>query len=417
MQLKSILNRVQKHKSFVYEEVVWGEDGERASLRVSIRPRAHTRPVCSGCKRARPGYDTLPARDFEFVPLWGIAVFFVYASRRVNCKRCGVRVEAVPWATGKYTLTTTYMQFLALWARRLSWSEVATIFHTSWEKVFHSVEWMVRWGLEHRQLTRIRSLGIDEVAWRKGHEYLTLVYQIDGQCQRLLWVGKDRSVKTLLRFFHWFGKARSARLRFICSDLWKPYLKVIARKAAQALHVLDRFHVLQHMNKAVDEVRAQEARALRVQGREAVLTHTRWCLLKRPENLTEKQEVKLAELLRYNLKAVRTYLLKEDFQFFWDYRSPSWAGKFLDRWCTRALRSRLEPMKKVARMLRRHRPLLLNWFRAKKRISSGVVEGLNNRLKLTLRKAYGFRTFEAVEVALYHTLGDLPEPEWTHEFC
>jgi transposase len=417
MQLKSILNRVQKHKSFVYEEVEWGQDGGRASLRVSIRPRAHKRPVCSGCKRARPGYDTLPARSFEFVPLWGIAVFLVYALRRVNCKRCGVKVEAVPWATGKHTLTTAYMQFLALWARRLAWSEVARVFHTSWEKVFHSVEWMVQWGLEHRRLTRIRSLGIDEVAWRKGHDYLTLVYQIDGHCQRLLWVGKDRSVKTLLRFFHGFGKARSARLRFICSDLWKPYLQVIARKAAQALHVLDRFHVLQHMNKAVDEVRAQEARALKVQGREAVLTHTRWCLLKRPENLTEKQEVKLAELLRYNLKAVRTYLLKEDFQFFWDYRSPFWAGKFLDRWCTRALRSRIEPMKKVARMLRKHRPLLLNWFRAKKRISSGVVEGLNNRLKLTLRKAYGFRTFEAVEVALYHTLGDLPEPEWTHEFC
>jgi transposase len=417
MQLKSILNRVQKHKSFVYEEVEWGEHGGRASLRVSIRPRAHTRPVCWGCKRARPGYDTLSTRDFEFVPLWGIAVFFVYALRRVNCKRCGVRVEAVPWATGKHTLTTTYMQFLALWARRLSWSEVATIFHTSWEKVFHSVEWMVHWGLEHRKLTRIRSLGIDEVAWRKGHDYLTLVYQIDEHCQRLLWVGKDRTVKTLLRFFREFGKARSARLRFICSDLWKPYLKVIARKAAQALHVLDRFHVLQHMNKALDEVRAQEARALKAQGREAVLTHTRWCLLKRPENLTEKQEVKLAELLRYNLKAVRTYLLKEDFQFFWNYRSPSWAGKFLDRWCTRALRSRIDPMKKVARMLRKHRPLLLNWFRAKKRISSGVVEGLNNRLKLTLRKAYGFRTFEAVEVAFYHTLGALPEPEWTHEFC
>ena len=417
MQLKSILNRVQKHKSFVYEEVEWGQDGGRASLRVSIRPRAHARPVCSGCKRARPGYDTLPARSFEFVPLWGIAVFLVYALRRVNCKRCGVKVEAVPWATGKHTLTTAYMQFLALWGRRLAWSEVARIFHTSWEKVFHSVEWMVQWGLEHRRLTRIRSLGIDEVAWRKGHDYLTLVYQIDGHCQRLLWVGKDRTVKTLLRFFHGFGKARSARLRFICSDLWKPYLQVIARKAAQALHVLDRFHVLQHMNKAVDEVRAQEARALKVQGREAVLTHTRWCLLKRPENLTEKQEVKLAELLRYNLKAVRTYLLKEDFQFFWDYRSPFWAGKFLDRWCTRTLRSRIEPLKKVARMLRKHRPLLLNWFRAKKRISSGVVEGLNNRLKLTLRKAYGFRTFEAVEVALYHTLGDLPEPEWTHEFC
>jgi len=417
MQLKSILNRVEKHKSFVYEEVEWGDVGQPLSLRVRLRARAHTRPVCSGCNRARPGYDTLPIRDFEFVPLWGIAVFFVYALRRVNCKRCGVKVEAVPWATGKHTSTTTHMQFLAVWARRLSWSEVATIFQTSWEKVFHSVEWMVQWGLKHRKLTRVRSLGIDEVLWRRGHQYLTLVYQIDEHCQRLLWVGKDRTVKTLLGFFRGFGKERSARLRFICSDLWKPYLKVIARKAGQALHVLDRFHVVQHMNKAVDEVRAQEARALKTQGREAVLTHTRWCLLKRPENLTEKQEIKLAELLRHNLKAVRTYLLKEDFQFFWDYRSPTWAGKFLDRWCTRALRSRIEPMKKVARMLRKHRPLLLNWFRAKKRISGGVVEGLNNRLKLTLRKAYGFRTFEAAEVALYHSLGALPEPEWTHKFC
>jgi hypothetical protein len=112
-----------------------------------------------------------------------------------------VKVEAVPGATGKHTLTTTYMQFLSVWARRLSWSEVATIFHTSWEKVFHSVQWMVGLGLEHRPLTRMRSVGIDEVAWRKGHEYLTLVYQIDGHCQRLLWVGKDRTVKTLLRFF------------------------------------------------------------------------------------------------------------------------------------------------------------------------------------------------------------------------
>ncbi|HKM84329.1 MAG TPA: ISL3 family transposase [Candidatus Acidoferrum sp.] len=417
MQLKSILNRVQKYKSFVYEEVEWAEKGQEPSLRVSLRARAHTRPLCSGCRRAGPGYDTLPAREFEFVPLWGIPVFFVYALRRVNCKRCGVKVEAVPWAAGKHTLTTTYMHFLALWGRRLSWSEVATIFHTSWEKVFDSVDWMVHWGLEHRPLSRIRSLGIDEVLWRRGHQYLTLVYQIDGHGQRLLWVGKDRTMKTLLRFFRSFGKARAGRLRFICSDLWKPYLKVIARKASQALHVLDRFHVVQHMNKALDEVRAQEVRVLKARGRDPVLTHTRWCLLKRPENLTANQEVKLAELLRHNLKAVRTYLLKEDFQFFWDYGSPTWAGKFLDRWCTRALRSRIEPMKKVARMLRKHRPLLLNWFRAKKKISSGVVEGLNNRLKLTLRKAYGFRTFEAIEVALYHNLGELPEPEWTHKFC
>jgi len=245
----------------------------------------------------------------------------------------------------------------------------------------------------------------------------TVVYQIDQGLRRLLWVGEDRTTKTLLRFFRWFGPERSTQLRFICSDMWKPYLTVIAHKASGAIHVLDRFHIMAHMSKTIDEVRAKEAKRLKAAGYEPVLTGTRFCLLKRPENLTERQEIKLAELLRYNLGAVRAYLLKEDFQFFWDYVSPAWAGKFLDRWCTRALRSRLDPMKRVARMLRNHRELILNWFRARGQISAGAVEGLNNKLKVTTRKAYGFRTFKALEIALYHTLGHLPEPQSTHRFC
>lgn len=140
-------------------------------------------------------------------------------------------------------------------------------------------------------------------------------------------------------------------------------------------------------------------------------------LLKRPENLTAHQEMKLADLLRYNLKAARGYLLKEDFQFFWSYVSPHWAGKFLDRWCTRTIRSTIEPMKKVVRMLKSHRPLLMNWNRAKGKLSNGVVEGFNTKAKLTTRKAYGFRTYHAAEIALYHALGALPEPESTHKFC
>jgi transposase len=390
---------------------------ENLALLVEIVARANSKAICSGCGRPAPGYDTLPPRMFEFVPLWNIAVFFAYALRRVDCPSCGVKVERVPWADGKHTLTKTYMQFLATWAKRLSWRETAVVFRTTWEKVFRSVEWAVQWGLQHRVLSNVSSLGVDEVLWRRGYRFLTVVYQLDGDCKRLLWVGKDRTVRTLLRFFRMFGKERSAQLLFICSDMWKPYLKVIAKKAGQAVHVLDRFHIALHMNKAIDEVRAKETRELKAQGLIPVLTHSRWCLLKRPENLTAKQEVKLGDLLRYNLKAVRSYLLKEDFQFFWDYVSPFWAGVFLDLWCKRVMRSRIEPMKKVARMLRAHRELLLNWFRARKMISSGVMEGLNNRLKLTTRKSYGFRTFRAVEIALYHTLGGLPEPEWTHRFC
>jgi transposase len=138
---------------------------------------------------------------------------------------------------------------------------------------------------------------------------------------------------------------------------------------------------------------AQEAKELMAKGYEAVLTKTRWLLPKRPENLTDKQETKLADLLRYNLTLIRGYLLKEEFQPFWSYTSPYWAGQFLDKWCTKTMRSKIEPMKKVAKMLWRHRPLLLNWFRAKKQFSSGIVEGFNTKVKLSTRKAFGFRTY------------------------
>jgi len=416
MQLKTILNRVQKFNSFVYGAIRWVNEAKEPTVEVELHARANSRAICSGCGHRRPGYDKLPERRFEFIPLWGIKVFFLYAPRRVECRRCGVKVERMPWVSGKHQLTEAYAWFLAGWARRLSWSEVADAFRTTWDHVFSSVEMAVSWGREHRDLSGIEAIGVDEIAWQRGHKYLTLVYQIDTSCRRLLWIGQERKTKTLLRFFRWLGKERTGELRFICSDMWKPYLKVIAKKAGHAIHVLDRFHIVAQMSKAIDKVRAEETRKLKREGYEPVLTNTRWLLLKRPENLTVKQEPKLADLLRYNLQTVRSYLLKEEFQLFWSYKSPYWAGQFLDKWCTKTMRSKIEPMKKMARQLRRHRPLLLNWFRAKGQFSSGIVEGFNNKAKLTTRKSYGFRTYHAAEIALYHALGALPVPKAAHEF-
>jgi transposase len=417
VELKTILNRVEKHRSFVYGDASFLEGEDELTLEVPVRARANSRAICSGCERPAPGYDVLPFRRFEFVPLWGIVVFFVYAMRRVSCAECGVKVEVVPWANGKQRITTTYAWFLAGWSKKLSWLEVARTFRTSWDTVFRAVEMAVEWGRANMNMTGITSIGVDEIAYQKGHKYLTLVYQIDEGCKRLLWIGEERTEKTITAFFTWLTPTRSGLLKYVCSDMWKPYLKVIAKRASGAIHVLDRFHIMSHMNKAIDEVRAKEAKELKATGHEPILTHSRWCLLKRPENLTEKQEVKLSDLLRFNLRSVRSYLLKEDFQTFWDYVSPHWAGTFLDRWCTRTMRSKIEPMKKVARMLRGHRALILNWFRAKGTISSGTVEGLNGKAKLTTRRAYGFRGFRCAEIALYHTLGNLPEPFVAHRFC
>jgi transposase len=416
MLLQTILNRLHKHKSFVYGTARWGSHAQTTVIEVPIEPRANGRPVCSGCGRSGPGYDRLAERSYQFVPLWGLAVFLLYAPRRVDCPRCGVKVERVPWAEGKHRLCTMYMWFLATWAKRLSWQDVAQAFGTSWSSVYRSVTLAVLWGVAHRVLDGIKAIGVDEIQWRKGHRYLTVVYQIEDGCKRLLWIGLERTEASFREFFDLLGEQRSKALQFICSDMWKPYLKVIAQKAGQAVHVLDRFHIMAKMNKAIDEVRAAEAKRLKRDGHAPVLKHSRWCLLKRPENLTDEQTVKLAELLKYNLRSVRAYLHREDFQRFWEYKSPACAGRFLKEWCGRVMRSRLKPLKKVAGMLRRHHDLILNWFRAKGTISSGVVEGLNYNAKLTMKKAYGFRTPQGVKIALYHRLGALPEPEFPHKF-
>ena len=417
MQIKTILNRIQKHRGFVYGTVRLEEQVGDLALTVDIAPHRRNRPRCARCGNPGRVYDRLAPRRFEFVPLWGLRVFFLYMMRRVDCPHCGVTVEQVPWADGKHHLTTTYRWFLATWAKRLSWKEVARVFRSSWDQVFRSVAMAVAWGRDHVDLTGIRAIGIDEIHWQHGGNFLTLVYQIDVTRKRLLWIGQHRRAKTLLQFFRWFGKERTTALTFICSDMWKPYLKVVAKKAGHALHILDRFHIAKHMSEAIDQVRRAEVRSLRQRGRQPLLTKARWVLLKRRENQTRDQRARLRELLQHNLRAVRAMLLREWFDDFWHYRSLDWAGAFLDEWCVQVMRSRIEPMKKVAQMLRRHRPLLLNWFRARGEISAAIVEGFNNKAKLTTRKAYGFRSYRCLEIALYHTLGQLTVPEATHRFC
>jgi len=415
MQLKTLLNHVEKHKGFVYENIRL-ETGGVERLIVDVRPHKSCKPTCSGCDQAGPCYDTPQrTRYFKFVPLWGLLVQFAYKMRRVDCPRCGVKVEKVPWADGKSPVTTSYAWFLARWAKLMSWTQVASAFGTSWDTVYRAVGLAVAWGLEHRDLKGIRSIGVDEVLWHRGHQYLTVVYQIDEHCKRLLWIGKDRTAETFNAFFDEFG-LRARWLQFVCSDMWKAYLQVLARRAKQATHVLDRYHIVAKMNKAIDEVRADEARRMKADGFDPLLKHSRWCLLKRPENLTDKQSNTLAELLRYNLRTVRAYLLKEQLTLLWDQPTPEAAETFLKDWTFLAMRSQIEPVKKIARMLRRHQPLILNWFRAKGMLSSGAVEGMNNKLKVITRSSYGFRTFNATQTALYHKLGKLPEPQLAHTF-
>lgn len=414
------MNRIQRFVGFVYHDIRFADSSPDAPIEVRIEPHASIPAKCSTCRNPCPGYDRLAERRWSFPPLWGIIVLFLYAPRRVRCAEHGVVVEDIPWSHGKSPVSKPMMGFLATWARRLSWRETARIFRTSWEAVYHSVEWFVKWGLENRELVGVESIGIDEIHWGKGKRssnFLTLIYQIDEGARRLLWVGRKRTQATLREGLSWLGPEFVAGLRFVCSDMWKPYLTVIASMAGHALHVVDRFHVMMNLNQAVDEVRRAESTRLRGRPIAARLKKMRWKLLRRGSRVRGKARSKLEALVASKLATARAWSLKEAFQHFWSYRSVHWAGGFLDYWCQRAMRSRLEPMKRIARMLRSHEKLLLNWFRARGEISSGAVEGLNNKIRVVTRRAYGYRTFRGMELALYHNLGRLPEPPVTHRFC
>jgi len=425
LQVKTLLNAIQRFPGFVFKDIrlQCHRDGQPRPIEIALEPHGSIPAKCSRCLQPAPGYDHLPQRRFLFVPLWGIVTWFLYAARRVNCPEHGVVVEPVPWSDGKRPLTIARMCFLSRWARRLSGRATARAFHTSWECVYRSVEWFVQWGLAPRPLEGVESIGVDQIHWGKSqraNNFLTVIYPIDRHCRRLLWVGQRRTQATLRRGLAALGQDVVQGLRFVCSDMWRPYLNVIAAKAGQALHVLDRFHITSHLNQALDQVRRAESGRLRATCRAQAehLKNMRWKLLRRTSRVRGRARCQLGRLLRTKLETARAWALKDLFEHFWTYKSVKHAGDFLDSWTWRALRSHIEPMKKVARMLRTHEELLLNWFRAKGEISSGVVEGLNNKIRVVTRRSYGFRTFDAMEIALYHTLGKLPEPEaFTHSFC
>lgn len=417
MQLKTILNHVEKLKYFVYSDARFAEDTRFGPcIEVRIRPRKGSKAICSRCGHRRPTYDHLKERHFQFVPLWGIAVVFLYCMRRVNCPTCGVLVESVPWATGKSPVCRSFALFLADWAKLLSWQEVARRFGMNWRQVFESVRGVVRWGLKQRDITGVSAIGIDEVQFGSGHSYLTVIYQLCGDKRRLLFVTPRRDAAALNAVFEEAGEAWCSGIAHVCTDMWQAYLKVINAKLLNAVHILDRFHIVKLLNEAVDTVRKQEAAKLRKEG-VTILKGMKYVFLKRPENLSEKQKVSLNAIMKKRwLASVRAWLWKEQFQLFWEYTSPYWARRYLQRWCKGAMHSGLTPLKKFVRTIRKHEDLLLNWFRARKAFSSGAVEGMNRKLNLVTRKSYGFKNYEVLKIALFHTLGELPEPEATHRF-
>jgi transposase len=360
--------------------------------------------TCGHCsRRTRRIHSRRPQRRWRDLRVRDQDLVLVYSPVRVQCLACGPRLEFLPWARKWQRITLALSSAIARLSRDLSWKKTAIHYGVDWKTVFSAVKWAVHRGLQLRRWKPLRVIGIDEVSRRKGQRYLTLVYDLERR--RLVWVGENRDADTMRTFFDWLGPRRARSILIVCCDMWAAYLKAVREKLPRALVVFDRFHVVQHLNRAVDDVRRQCWREMTGQEKSA-FKRTRWLWLKNPWNLLRREKRRLSALCRKNLPIVRAYLLKEAFQRFWDYKSPGWSKPYLMWWLWWASHSRLDPFKRFARMIREHLDGILMWTHL--RVSNGALEGMNNKVKEVSHRAFGFRTTEGYVTAIWHGCGGLP---------
>ena len=362
---------------------------------------------CGLCRqRCRKVHSVRREREWRDLSMRKLPLKLRYRPRRVECPRCGLRVEDFPWAEPWARVTASLSNAVARLARELSWQGTARQYGLNWKSVATIVKRAVQYGLKNRARPAVHAIGIDEVSRSKGQVYLTVVYDLERRV--LLWVGEDRTEEAVAKFFtEEMGRRRCDTLQVVCMDMWAAYAKLVREHARNALILFDRFHIVKHLNEAVEEVRRAEMKRL-TKKEKVPFKRSRWLLLKNPWNLTADQKERLSTLVRWNTPIVRAYYLKEAFQLFWDYSQPARAEALLQKWMSSAMRSRLEPFKKFVRMLRSHLDGILPW--TKLRLSNGAVEGMNNKIKSISHRSFGFRSAKNFIAAIYHCCAHLPLP-------
>ena len=361
-----------------------------------VRPR-HRRPRCSRCGRRVPGYDRRPARRWRHLGLGATRVWLRYAPRRVECPRCGVVGEQVPWGEPEGRFTSAFEETVAYLARVTDQSSVQQMMGIAWVTVGRIVERIVNRRLDAQRLDGLRSIGIDEFSYRKRHRYLTVV--VDHERGRVVWAGPGRSGATLAAFLDGLGPERCARIELVTLDMAAGYIQTVRRYAPQARIVFDRFHVQRLAADALDEVRRALVRAAADRESKRVIKRSRFALLRSPWKLSVEERAKLSEIARSNRPLYRAYLLKEALARLLDYRSAGRARRALAEWLAWASRSRLRPFVRAARTIRRYREGVLATIDS--RLTNGLVEGINNRMRAVARRAFGFHSADALISMLF----------------
>ena len=323
---------------------------------------------------------------------------------RSKCGKCGIKTIDVPWAD-RFTRMTRMMEdhIIAVLRAAASISAACKLTGIDWSTAQRVMGRAVARGIQRRDIQqRVELAGMDEKSFRRGQSYVTLLNDL--QRGTVIEVTEDRTTEAACQAWEALPKSTRRRVKAVAMDMWPAYQNAAGTMVPKAAIVFDRFHVSKHLNESVDHVRRQESSRLRKEG-DAVLVSTRYLWLTNPENLNEERSEKLEKLSKQRLGTARAWSIKESFAEFWRHYSAFCAETFFNAWYAWAIRSRLEPVKKVARMIKKHLGNLLTYF--EHRVTNAVSEGLNSRIQSLKSAARGFRSFAHYRVRILFYCGGL----------
>lgn len=391
MRIKSLLRELLGLEDTRIVDATFDDEG----LVIDVEP-AWRRPRCQKCDRSCGTKDRQQGRTWRHLDLAGMVFKLRHDTRRTKCPKCGVLVEKLPWADPGSWFTRAFEDSLAYMAQRCDQTTVSGMMRVAWETVGNVIQRVMARHQTEDLLEGLTIIGVDELSYRRHHEYVTVV--VDHVAGRIVWARRGKNAETLKAFFDQLGPERCAKLEAVTIDMSAAYIKAVTEATPEAQLIFDRFHVQRLAQDALDQVRRAEVREAEPEGKRA-LKKTRWALLKNPWNLTRVEREKLSTLPAVNMRLYRAYLLKETLAAVLDSGQINVAKRKLDEWLSWARRSRLAPFKNLALTIRKHAAGILAYVSS--RLSNGRTEALNGKARTITRRAYGFHSASGLIAMLF----------------
>jgi transposase len=381
-------------------------DDRRRVLNLWVKPYKNgcRCPECN--RRCRIVNEIGTYRIWRDLPIYGCSVLLWYCPKEILCRFHGRAQENIPWADTYCRVTYRFEYAMLVYCQMMTQKAAATMLKipkSTLSDMLHRTITRIREG--HR-IRGLKTIGIDEIAYCKGRKYATIVYDIDRAC--VVWVGKGKGRETIDVFFNeMLSDYQKDKIQWATCDMSQAYIGAIETHCPNAKLVLDRFHIVKKLNEAVDQVRKEQWREASVDERKA-LKGLRWLLFRHSSTRSKRQTRILNQLRKGNRRIHRAWILKDEFEQFWDYKAPWAAERFLKRWTTTALKSRLEPIRDFVKTVREHWHRIIPFIES--RITNAIAEGLNRIIKIVKNRASGFRTLQAFTDMIFLAVGDVDLP-------